>query len=744
MKIENGVLINVCDEDIKNGTLVVPSGVKKIDKEVFEYNHAESVILPKTLKEISQYAFARMPYLKEITIPKGVKKIESNAFWSCENLKTVVIGGAEVIEFESFFDCPELENVIFSNNLKEIKMFAFNGCRSLKEINLPRSLETIGSFAFRSCYALTSIDIPEGIKKIDTGSFSACFNLRSAKLPKGLKKIGDACFYNCKKLNHIDLPDDLESLENEIFKNCCELEKVELPKSIKIIGFEIFSGTKISKIELPENVVRIGASAFKNCEHLKSITIPKKVKNIEYGAFDGCINLKEVLLESESGIHIVTATDENLEMIYNKIDFVREFVEERDRLNKKFLPAPQVILNTPKSFVENFYKHSKDWGIVLDEFAKSMHKTAKEIAYEPKADFYKLCFISGLFSDNSKEREAAKKFIETKIIGKFGENDFHSQFSGLETRKNGYVPEYAEFLIKNFTEGFMTLELDEDTFVNYFADSYNRFAEIRSAYPNSVVSTNTQNDMLTPKDVIAFLTDIRYQGVSTQLEQDLADYCARYGYSQLSFDLLKSWLNIGIKIKEEGRENLFCKEDYVTDKNKVTYKFLEKGDPLGAVLGNITNCCQRADDAGETCCRHGMTDPNGGFVVFKKGDRIVGQSWVWFDEPSQKICLDNVEVPRSAKIMISGKQAGFIDCLKRLKSGFISAMQEHGKKASFVTMGEGYNDILDIAKDQFKQVSATDVIAVAAISSAANQIKLAGHSPFGVYTDTKAGERIIE
>lgn len=75
MKIENGVLINVCDEDIKNGTLVVPSGVKKIDKEVFEYNHAESVILPKTLKEISQYAFARMPYLKEITIPKGVKKL---------------------------------------------------------------------------------------------------------------------------------------------------------------------------------------------------------------------------------------------------------------------------------------------------------------------------------------------------------------------------------------------------------------------------------------------------------------------------------------------------------------------------------------------------------------------------------------------------------------------------------------------------------------------------------------------
>lgn len=106
----------------------------------------------------------------------------------------------------------------------------------------------------------------------------------------------------------------------------------------------------------------------------------------------------------------------------------------------------------------------------------------------------------------------------------------------------------------------MTLELDEDTFVNYFADSYNRFAEIRSAYPNSVVSTNTQNDMLTPKDVIAFLTDIRYQGVSTQLEQDLADYCARYGYSQLSFDLLKSWLNIGIKSRKRAERICFAKK----------------------------------------------------------------------------------------------------------------------------------------------------------------------------------------
>ena len=502
--------------------------------------------------------------------------------------------------------------------------------------------------------------------------------------------------------------------------------KIENGVLIDVCDDDIKNGTLI----VPSGVEKIAEKSFERCKTFENKIFPK--------------TLKAILLESESGAHIVPATDENLEMIYNNINYVREFVEERDRLNKKFLPAPQVVLNTPKTFVENFYKHSKDWGTVLDEFAKSIHKTAKEIAYEPKADFYKLCFISGLFSDNSKERESAKNFIRTKIIGRFSENDFHGQFSGLETRKIGYVPDYAEFLIKNFTENFMIIELDYDEFVSFFADSYNRFAEIRNAYPNKVISTNTQNDLLTTRDVIAYLTEVRYCGVFTKLERELAIQCAKYGYSQTSFDILKSWLNAGIKIKEEGKENLFCREDYITDKNKVTYKFLDKGDPLGAVLGNITNCCQKMGDAGSQCCRHGMADPNGGFVIFKKDDRIVGQSWVWFDESSQKICLDNVEVPRSAKSLVSGKQAGFVDCLKRLKSGFVSAMQEHGKKVSFVTMGEGYNDILDIAKDQFRQVSAVDVIACAAISSGGNQIKLAGHSPLGVYSDTKAGERIIE
>lgn len=189
-----------------------------------------------------------------------------------------------------------------------------------------------------------------------------------------------------------------------------------------------------------------------------------------------------------------------------------------------------------------------------------------------------------------------------------------------------------------------------------------------------------------------------------------------------------------------------CKPDQETRQNIVTYEFLEKDNPLGAVLGDITNCCQAVDDAGETCCRHGMTKPKGGFVVFKKNGKIVGQSWVWFNEEMGKVCLDNVEVPRSAKSSVAKRDAGFIECLSRLKGGFVEGMKEKGLEVSHVTLGEGYNDIMDIARNAFvpakDKVSAA--ISAAAVQSSCQKMRVQGGAPIGVYTDTIVGERLID
>ena len=80
---------------------------------------------------------------------------------------------------------------------------------------------------------------------------------------------------------------------------------------------------------------------------------------------------------------------------------------------------------------------------------------------------------------------------------------------------------------------------------------------------------------------------------------------------------------------------IFISADIKGDNNTISYKLLEKDNPLGAVLGNITNCCQVAGGSGESCVKYGMSKPNSKFMIFSISDTIIGQSWVWYDEKTK-------------------------------------------------------------------------------------------------------------
>ena len=64
MNLAGGSLWIVNDSDIKNGTFIIPSSVKRINRE----------------------CFARLHHLTQITIPRNVEIIERNTFISCRNL----------------------------------------------------------------------------------------------------------------------------------------------------------------------------------------------------------------------------------------------------------------------------------------------------------------------------------------------------------------------------------------------------------------------------------------------------------------------------------------------------------------------------------------------------------------------------------------------------------------------------------------------------------------------------------
>lgn len=661
-----------------------------------------------------------------LTIKEGTQAIDNNAYANHSELKEVNLPDSlEEIGFSSFSRCVNLNKINLPKNLTRIGPEAFKFCKSLKHIELPENLYKIGQDAFRCCEGLESISIPDSVLTIGTLAFGNCDGLKSIKLPKHLTRISNSCFNDCNNLSEIIWPEDLGIIDECAFEDCSSLKK----------------------IVFPNNLIEIKWFAFNDCNNLQEVVIPASVKEISNNAFNNCYNLKSIKFEYEKGKYyqlnrnVLNATG----LSESEITALKNFLQMRDNLKKTFIPAKPIYANTPKELIKNFYDYSKLWAEVLNDYAKFVNKKSEEILYEVKADFYKVCLISGLFSNDYHERMRAKDFIQTKIIGKFSEVGLHERFSGLNTIENGYDPDFAEFLIKNFGPYFLFLDDYEfEIHRNLISKAYNNFSEIKKAYPNKVISTNTINDRLTEKDVYSFVLTKTYDSIKTKEEEKLAEYCSRYGYTQNQFNSLKLWMNEGIKIREEGKENLFCKEDSVKSQNKITYRFLEKGDPLGAILGEITNCCQSINNVGESCCKHGLSNPNGGFVVFELNNKIIGQSWVWYDERSKKICLDNIEIPRSAKYNATKTESDFIGCLKRLSEGFKTEMASKGKEVSIVSMGKGYNDILEVALGSFNEVSPKEVLATAVLQSGETPIRLIGNAPSGVYTDVNQGELILE
>ncbi len=120
-------------------------------------------------------------------------------------------------------------------------------------------------------------------------------------------------------------------------------------------------------------------------------------------------------------------------------------------------------------------------------------------------------------------------------------------------------------------------------------------------------------------------------------------------------------------------------------------------DHSSFVLGNITTCCQRYDEAARECVKAGYENPNAGFLVFRQGEKIIGQAWTWYDPVTKTVCLDNVEVPKSilSKMSKQGEfgKSSLMDAILLSAKGLADSMNEKGVEVREVTTGKGYNDL---------------------------------------------------
>ena len=202
----------------------------------FDCNELKTINMPANLTSIGDNAFAKCNYFESFEIPKTVTEIEGNPFNACQNLKNLSVetGNTAFIAEEGVLYTRDKSVLIcfpagkadeeFSvpTGVSKIGNEAFYGCENLKSVSIPNSITSIGEYSFGSCTSLTSIDISEGVTYIGNSCFLGCEALASVTLPESLTQLGNRAFCKCYALHEARFKGDapeivLDEEDDEIY-----------------------------------------------------------------------------------------------------------------------------------------------------------------------------------------------------------------------------------------------------------------------------------------------------------------------------------------------------------------------------------------------------------------------------------------------------------------------------------------------------------------------------------------------
>jgi hypothetical protein len=131
-------LINVGGGSFANCTLLkninIPKSVIKIYDEAFRNSGIETIDFEEGIKTIEYGAFAHTD-IKTVILPKSVSEISSRAFDACANLESITLNeGLTTIGGSAFSGKSKLTEIVVPASVTEIDETAFNGCDTLQAV----------------------------------------------------------------------------------------------------------------------------------------------------------------------------------------------------------------------------------------------------------------------------------------------------------------------------------------------------------------------------------------------------------------------------------------------------------------------------------------------------------------------------------------------------------------------------------------------------------------------------------
>ena len=166
--------------------VIFEEGIETINDKAFEYSSIKSV----KCKEIGTFAFS-LSGIKKAIIEDSVEYVNELVFYQCRNLEEV-IWNSKSFNLGMFSDCTALRNVEINAPIEAISNYSFQRT-AIRDFVVPESVKYVENGAFFECKKLTLIDF-SNVKDVDDYACAYCTNLASVNFKNEDVVIGEYVF----------------------------------------------------------------------------------------------------------------------------------------------------------------------------------------------------------------------------------------------------------------------------------------------------------------------------------------------------------------------------------------------------------------------------------------------------------------------------------------------------------------------------------------------------------------------
>lgn len=221
--------------------VVLPKTLKNIGDYAFDASGLTEIELPDQLETIGNYAFRNVK-AAELQLPKTVKTIGKGVFEATDkkeaSLEKVSLAAGMTAIPENAFRGQKLKNVTLPKNITEVETGAFAD-NKVETLDLNDNLKSIGSGAFEN-HQLKKLVIPENVTEIGDSAFAVTDSslgktLTELKLNRKLQTVGENAFGR-SALKELELPDSVEVLPENAFSGNTAVAEVWTSSNKQIAG----------------------------------------------------------------------------------------------------------------------------------------------------------------------------------------------------------------------------------------------------------------------------------------------------------------------------------------------------------------------------------------------------------------------------------------------------------------------------------------------------------------------------